>query len=121
MSAGRACDRPAGRDLPRARTGSPPRTTRAESSACPLVPWLLLSCDDLSLAIEELTHARVGAAVAQVGGPAVGDDAARNRVEHDGAIGDGEDALQLVRHHHEGEAEVLAQRQDGAVEPGGGD
>ena len=33
-----------------------------------------------------------------------------------GAIGDGEDALQLVGHDHEGEAEILAQRQDGSVQ-----
>src|SRR6476620_1147896 len=118
MSAGRACGPPAGRDPPRARSSSPPRTTPVESSACPLVPWLLLSRNRIRLPIEELTHSRIGAAVAQVGRPAVGDDAARDRVEHDRAIGDGEDALQLVRHHYESEAEVLAQRQDGAVEPG---
>ena len=50
------------------------------------------------------------AVVAQLGGLAFGDDAARAGVEHDRPVGDREDALQLVRHDHEGEAEVLAQR-----------
>src|SRR4030095_3618604 len=58
------------------------------------------------LSVEELTDTCVAAVIAQVCRLAIGDDAARDRIQHDRSICNSEDALQLVRHHYESETEV---------------
>ena len=66
-------------------------------------------------------HARIGAAGRAARGGPVGDDVLGLAVDHDAAVGDGEDTGQLVRHNDDRSAEALVELQDELVELGGGD
>src|SRR5262245_32838614 len=68
-----------------------------------------------------MPHARIVAVIAEIRGPAFGDDPARLLVDHDTAVDDGEDAQQLVSDHHEGDAETRAEPQNKLVDLDEGD
>src|SRR5262245_41366409 len=70
----------------------------------------------LGLPVEELPHPRVRALIAQIRRLPLRDDALRRLVEHDAAVGDREDARQLVRDHDEGDTQAVAQAQNELVE-----
>ena len=95
------------------------RTPRASSSWSSSRREPRLPCGS---AIEEGRDARIRAVIAQLARVTERDHALRFAVEHDAALGDREDARQLVRHDHERRAEAArVQREDQLVELDRGD
>ena len=86
-----------------------------------IVRFLAHAATGSGLAVEELAHPRIVALVAQLARIAFGDDALLAAVEHDHAVGDREDARQLVRDDDERDAEVARESPDQRVELGGRD
>src|SRR6476646_9875218 len=72
----------------------------------------------LEQAVEKAAHADVAAIVPKVLGIAFRDDALAHGVEHDAAVHDAKNAIELMGHDDHGEPETAIHREDELVELG---
>src|SRR5690606_1881223 len=85
------------------------------SNGCWELPYLHLAHS----AIEEGAHTSISAVVSQFSWIARGNDAAAGLVQHDAAVDDSEDAVELMGDHDHGEIQAPVHGQDELVELGG--